>query len=336
MIKKVLNILFLFLLFLSCGEDKDEHLFEFDKKNGAKIFPSTGSFFFVGIHNSNSSIYKYNFGKKKSSLFWHDKKQRVIDLSVSDDFKTAFFVAVNRYGTAGSFTFIENANLYRIDPETEEITFLKDLGNLIQIYSYWSEEGNYNLITNAFDPKINTYVIQNTLLYNRFGRLLSDHSETSDLLISGYPIFKLKEIRNISYNKRYRIFNTADSLFIRNQISKEKDLIKITDHKINEVEWITDRSILVFTTVKSGADAKTTSKYNASLNIFDLNVKKNIKSFTGSSLYRFTITNDFLIFDEGFAGNSKIHIIDLNNLNEFDTIRIKGGCGLRNVPLNPF
>lgn len=336
MIKTLLSILLVSALFLSCGDKSNEHLFDFSNYVKKKKFTEAASFYFVGINESNSSIYKYNIEKKRASVFWYKRNQRVIDLAVDDDFKTAFFVAAQRFGLAGSFPFIDKAKLYRIDPETREVTMLKELGNLVQLYAYWSEEGNYNLIINSFDPKVNTYVIQNTLLYNKFGRLLSDHSETSDLLISGYPTFKLKELQTTSYNNRYRIYTLSDSIFIRNLISKEKIFIKETNHKLNDVEWISDKSLLVFSTIKSGNDENVKKDDPASLNIYDTSQRKIVKSISGSSLYRFTITSEFLIFDEGFERNSRIKILDLKNLKYFDTINIKGGCGLRNVPLNPF
>lgn len=336
MIKTLLTIFLVYSLLLSCGDKTNEHLFDFSNYVKKKKFTEAASFYFVGINESNSSIYKYNIEKKRASVLWYKRNQRVIDLAVDDDFKTAFFVAAQRYGMAGSFPFIDNAKLYRIDPETREVTMLKELGNLVQLYSFWSEEGNYNLIINSFDPKVNTYIIQNTLLYNKFGRLLSDHSETSDLLISGYPTFKLKELKTTAYNNRYRIYTLSDSIFIRNLISKEKIFIKETNHRLNDVEWISDKSLLVFSTIKSGNDESVKKDDQASLNIYDTSQKKIVKSISGSSLYRFTITSEFLIFDEGFERNSRIKILDLKKLKYFDTINIKGGCGLRNVPLNPF
>jgi hypothetical protein len=323
-------------MLIACNDDQDKNLFSHTDADSKKTFSSPESFYFVGINKSNSSIYKYDFESRKSSVFWYSRKERVIDLIYTDDFETVFFIAARRFGYAAAFPFIEKANLYRIDPETQQVTLLKELGDAIQIYSFWSEEGNYNLIINSFDPKVNTYVIQNTLLYNRFGRILSDHTETSDLLISGYPAFERKETRTNSYDGRFRIFSVLDSVFIRDYKSKEKIFVINSDKKLNEVQWIPGRSLVVFSLINLNEKAELNNDKISSLHVFDLHSGKILKTFDKPGLFRFALTNDFLIFDEGFARNSRINIIDLDHMKEYHQINIIGGCGLRNVPLNPF
>lgn len=293
-------------------------------------------FYFVGATELNIGVYIYNFKKKKSAIFWNSRTEKVIDLIASEDYKSVFFITAIRYGFAGSFPFIEKARLYRIDVSAQKTEFLREIGNTIQINSYWTEEGNFNLTINTFDPKINTYVIQNNQLYNQFGKILIDQSETSDLFISGYPKIKMKDVKSISYDGRYKLLSVADSIFIRDMISKKKILLKETRHKINEVEWIPERSMIVFSTITNIENNQTEKTDPASLNIIDTNKMEVLKTFSGTSLYRFAITNDFLIFDSGFGINSKINIINLSDLVHYDLISIRGGCGLRNIPENPF
>lgn len=336
LIRIFLYFIVTFLFIIGCDHKSEQDFLELNSDKKIKRFASPPWFYFVGIHKTNSSIYKYNFEARKSELFWFSKNERVIDLAVGADFKTTFFVTARKYSLAGAFPFIDNARLYRIDPETEQITMLREIGDAIQIYSYWSDEGNFNLFINSFDTKENTYVIQNSQLYNRFGRILTDHKETSDLLISGYPAFKVKETRITSYDERYRIFEISDSVFIRDLKLKQKIFVKRIAFDINQVEWMPTRSLVVFNTIESERHGGHTDTRISSLNIFDFENKKLLKTFQKAGLYRFVVTNDFLIFDEGFTRNSYIQIIDLNNIKEYDRITISGGCGLRNIPLNPF
>ena len=330
--KTILNILLICFVLVGCKDKTEEHFIDYNNHKSVKQFAAADEFYFVGETKLNPGVYRYNFAAKKSTLIWNSRTEKVIDLVSYEDMKTVFFITAVRYGLAGAFPFVENARLYRIDPETRKAEFLSDIGNAIQLYSYWSEEVNFNLLINSFDPKINTYVIQNKQLYNQFGRIMSDHSETSDLLISGYPIFKPKEIKSTSYNGQYKLFSISDSVFIRDLKNKSKSLVQATDHRINEIEWIPERSLMVFSTTGSTNTDKAAENDLASLNIFNTNEKSIVETFSGSSLYRFAITNEFLIFDSGFSRNSKIHIINLSDLSGYDVIKITGGCGLRNIP----
>lgn len=321
------------VLLVGCTDSSRDHLPDLNNHKNYKQFPSIDFFYFVGETELNPGVYLYDIKTRKSRIFWNSRTEKVIDLAVSEDFKTAFFITAIRFGVAGSFPFAEKTRLYRINPEINKAEFIRDLGNLIQFYTYWTDEGNYNLTINYFDSKVNTYVIQNKQLYNQFGRILSDQFETSDLMISGYPVLKLKDIRFNSYDGRYRLFSVSDSVFIRDNKTRMKIFVKETDQKISGIEWITEKSMVVFSTLQK--DQAELSDF-ATLNVFDLKGQKLLKTFQGSALYRFAVTNEFLIFESGFQSNSGIIIIELSELDQYALINIKGGCGLRNIPQYPY
>lgn len=321
------------IILLGCTDNKKEQSFGNGNHKEKKEFPSPETFYFVGATELNPGVYKYNFEKKKSTLIWNSRTEKVIDLIASEDFEKVFFITAVGYGMAGSFPFISKARLYRIDPIAHKAEYLTMIGDAIQIYSYWSDEGNFNLFINSFDPKVNTYIIQNKQLYNQFGRILTDESETFDLLISGYPKFKFKEAKLNSYDGKFRLLNIADSIFVRNQKEKQRIFLQETDQRLNDVEWISEKSLLIYSTIIKENRKQTEV---ATLNIYNTEKKEILKSFTGLSLFRFAITNDFLIFDSGFGRNSKILILNLVDLSEFAKINIAGGCGLRNIPNHPF
>ncbi|MFO7524904.1 MAG: hypothetical protein R6W68_05585 [Ignavibacteriaceae bacterium] len=335
--KLVSYILIVYFLLVGCAENSNKSEIDLlNHKKELKQFPALDDFYFVGSTELHIGVYKYNFNKKKAAIFWNSRTEKVIDLVASEDYKSVFFITAIRYGFAGSFPFIEKARLYRIDVSVQKTEFIRDIGNAIQINTYWTEEGNYNLTINTFDPRVNSYVIQNNQLYNQFGKILIDQSETSDLFISGYPKIKMKDVKSASSDGRYKLLSVADSIFIRDFIDKKKIFIKETRHKINEVEWIPGRSMNIFSTIMKIENYQTEKTEPASLNIVDTNKMEMLKTFSGTSLYRFAITNDFLIFDSGFGINSKIYIINLSDLVQYDLISIRGGCGLRNIPENPF
>lgn len=334
--KLLIYTLFASVILISCNDKSEKQKFDFTEQENKEIFPAVEQFYFVGETELNQGVYKYNFELKKSTLIWNSRTEKVIDLIPYSDMEKIFFITAFRFGMAGSFPFVEKAKLYRINPESGRGEFVKDLGDAIQIYCYWTDEESFNIIINSFDPKINTYVIQNSQLYNEFGKLLSDRYETSDLFISGYPKFRLKEAKTESYDNRYRMFSSGDSLFIRDTESNTKQFIKITNQKLNEVEWLQKRSLVIFSTIDPAVSENGSETTTGSINIFNLNNMQMEVSDSGKSLYRFALTDDFLIFDSGLGWNSEIKIINLNSLEHYDTINIKGGCGLRNIPQIPF
>ncbi len=67
------------------------------------------------------------------------------------------------------------------------------------------------------------------------------------------------------------------------------------------------------------------------LTIFDLQKKKTVKMFETVGSNRFVLIGDFLIFDNGIGKDSHIEIFKLDSLSNYKTIKINGGCGLRNI-----
>lgn len=330
---KIIMLLLISIIFISC-DDQNEKLFEADKDE-LNNRPVIERFYFVGLVNIKSGIYKYDLKAKKHSHFWSSRTERVIDLVYSDDYKTIFFVTGKNYGIAGAFPFIESARLYRLDPINGQVNFINNLGDAIQISSFW-EDDNFNLVMNSFDKKANTYIHQTKQRYSRFGKILSDETETSDLLISGYPKFIAGEIPFESLSGKYKVYNNADSIFIRNNDKKAKSFIKKSSLPITAIGWAEDRSFLILTFGSKLSDMKSGAIGNSFLTIFDLKKKKVIKEFPGHGYKRFALTRNFLIFDDGFRRTSNIRILTLSDLKDYGKIVISGGCGLRNIPINPF
>jgi hypothetical protein len=83
---------------------------------------------------------------------------------------------------------------------------------------------------------------------------------------------------------------------------------------------------------KSISKQQTAGYNNFLLVIFDIKKEKTLKIFDDDGYKNFVLIGDFLIFDSGFGKDSNVIIYKLNPLEEVNTIKINGGCGLRNIP----
>jgi hypothetical protein len=165
-------------------------------------------------------------------------------------------------------------------------------------------------------------------VYNRFGKLLSDNTEVYDLTKDGYPITKMPALNFTSPNGLFTLVEKNDSIFVRQQKSK-KEINAELSGKVLKLDWAENNKHLIM--IIESNDQEKLSANTTVLAIFDLQKKKTVKMFDIENGNRFVLIGDFLIFDKGFGKDSHIEIFKLESLSNHKTIKINGGCGLRNI-----
>ena len=176
----------------SCNDVKDGMQDEENLTNeikNATITDFTG-FYFVGNYLGVPAIFRYDYATDKFKVFWSSKDERVIDLLISPDNKSGFFITKRKQRLKSSQPAIEKGRLYRIDFEVNKVESITRLEEGIQVIPFWTDNDRFTLIINSIDKTIASYVNKNTQVYNRFGKLLSDNTEIFDLTKDGYPITK--------------------------------------------------------------------------------------------------------------------------------------------------
>lgn len=331
--KYFMSLVFVLIIFLSCNDVNENNLDE-DNLNkeieNAQLSEFSG-FYFVGNYAGKPSIYIYDHETDKSKIFWHSNDERVIDLLVSPDNTSGYFITKRKQRLKSSQPAIEKGRLYRIDFEIKKVESITQLEDGIQIIPFWMDNDRFTLVINSIDKTIASYVNKNTQVYNRFGKLLSDNTEVYDLTKDGYPITKPPTLNFKSPNELFTAAENNDSILIRQQKSK-KEICTELSGKILKLAWAENNKHLIML-IKSKEQEKlsTNNADKTLLAMFDLQKKKVVKKFDTVGSNGFVLIGDFLIFDKGFGKDSYIEIFKLESLSNYKTIKINGGCALRNI-----
>jgi len=332
--KYLMSLVFASIIFFSCSDVNENDLEEENLNNeieNAQLSEFTG-FYFVGNYAGRPSIYRYDYETDKSKIFWHSNDERVIDLLISPNYKSCYFITKRKQRLKSSQPAIEKGRLYRIDFEVKKVESITQLEDGIQIIPFWMDNDRFTLVINSIDKTIASYVNKNIQIYNRFGKLLSDNTEVYDLTKDGYPITKLPTVNFKSPNELFTVVEKNDSILVRQQKSKKEIKTGFLFQIIQQLGWAENNKHLIML-IKS-KDQEKKSANNVSKNllvIYDLQKKKVVKKFDIVGYTRFVLIGDFLIFDKGFGKDSSIEIVKLESLSNYKTIKINGGCGLRNI-----
>ena len=289
--------------------------------------------YFVGMYSGLPSIYKYDAKSGKTKVFWSSVDERVLELLVSEDRQTAYFITKRKQRLKSSKPAIERGELYRIDLNADKVEQITQLEDGIQMIPFWTDNDRFTLVINSIDKTIASYINKNTQVYNKFGKLLSDNNEIFDLIKDGYPVTKLPPLKFTSPNGMFNIIEKDDSIYIKQSNTNNTIKTTIINKEIKEIGWAeNNKQVILLLTNKGEVQSRSKNKITSALVIFDLQKKKIAKTFDAEGYKRFVLIGDFLIFDNGFGRDSFIEIFNLSSLTESRKIKISGGCGLINIP----
>lgn len=264
-------------------------------------------------------------------MFWNSNEERVINLIASPNQTSAFFITKRKQRLKSSQPAIERGKLYRIDYDLGKAEFITQLEDGIQIIAYWLDDNRFALVINSIDKTIASYINKNTQLYNRFGKLLSDKTEIFDLTKDGYPVTKLPEPKYISPNEMFTVFEKNDSVVVKQNSSQKEIRTSFFNKKIFQIAWAeNNRNLIMLLSDEKDYNDKDDSK-NSIIAVYDLKEKKSKKIFNDVAVKNFVLIGDFLIFDSGLGRDSYIRIFNLSSMSDFKTIKVNGGCSLKNI-----
>ncbi len=320
------------ILLLSCNDKKEEQKTIYDSSK-----PMLKDFLFVGMIKDKAGIYKYNLEQKTYEPFWSDKREEVVELSYSEKMQNSFFLTAKNFGKTGSFPFVNNIKLYMVNSETGKADFIEEFGSGIQVFSQWVDENNFRITINSFDKKILNYVNHRKILYNTYGKKLEDITEIYDITKQGYPRLSEKKIDYFSPQRKYLIESRGDdSIGIYLKEDEEEELIIKSNQQIKQLQW--DDDLLFLSTINVNPENESLKSQNpetSKLIIYSLEKDEILRLWEGEGIKFFFVTGDFLIFDNGFGKDSQIVIFSLRPSKIVDEIKIKNGCGLKNIPQIP-
>ncbi len=322
----------LLLLLFSCGKDDQTQT---TKKDYRKVREyqqpvEAKQFFFVGLWRGKECLYRYDLKDSSYSLFWKGDRERVIELSYSDDFRYAFFVTVRKMGIKRGVAFINGIKLYRLDPVSSTVELVSDIGNGIQLLVQWNEI-NFELQLTRFDMKIASQINKVNQIYSPFGKLLKEEVEKYDFIKEGYPVFTIRKMRLVSPSAKFGLAVKNDSLLFKIAGFDEDvyiDSAKQTE--IKKVKWIDNENYVIFST-KTVIETEKEKITVPLIYVYDVVHRELLSKHTGEGRMNFIIAGDLLIFDTGVGKKSVIKIVNFKKNTEATEVKIYGGCSLSSI-----
>ena len=335
-------LVFLFLLFIICCNNNPDVWQKPGSENKNSLNAQIAGeefdqFLFVGMINKNPGIYKYDVNQQEYSVFWYKRYEKVVKLYYSEDRRSAFFVTVRNSGRRGILPFIEDIKIYLININTDKVKFIGKIGSGVQVFTGWDTKDSFKISLNYIDKRNPHFVHQRNVIFDITGQKILDEIKTFNIIKEGYP--RPEKLEQETTKGNYKIFTTTGdltSIFLVNIKNDDTTLITTIDQKLNEVRWSKDMKILVFSTISSfhstNNELANPDSSTSKLFIYSLENKRIIKLFEGNGIKNFFIINNWVIFDDGFNGNSHINIYNFINLEMIKKISVRGGCGSQNIP----
>ena len=310
--------------------------------NSANQIPTLKEFLFVGMIGKKSGLYKYNFASKNYTIFWQNNKEEVVDFSYSPDNKTAFLLTANQSGKKGVFPFIDKVKLYFVKIDSGSVLLVENIGSGLQIFSFWENDNSFKVILNIMDVNVGKFVEQKIKTYDASGKKFLDEKKNYDLAKDGFPQIPLVTKKISSPDKKFSIISIDSAqtqiYLVDHQKHDEQTLLTKQNQKLSYVDWSVKMNCLVFSTIDISPMNETLydpQPNTSKLFVYSLLKNKMVRSIEGSGVKNFLLNGELLLYDDGFKDKSTIIIYNLHTDHAADSIKILGGCGIRNIPLIP-
>ncbi|MBI9072001.1 MAG: hypothetical protein JEY94_10400 [Melioribacteraceae bacterium] len=294
------------------------------------------NFIFIGKYlNDRPALYSANLKNKKVKLLWSKWGKKILSLDFSPANDYAYFLTAYRYGKNSSFPHIVDAKLFKYDIYSNEVSMVKDFGKGVSYYSYWQNENEYKTIYTSIDTTITSNIKQLNTVFNKTGEVISDSIFNFDLEKDGFPLIeRKKEFKNSSDNKYMLLTEKKDSIRFTKVLRKSDNKV-LTIHKgefeLDKVEWKDELYLIAILNNKNSLSELETVK--SEIVVCDLNNFSISKMFKLPGLRNIQIFSNLLIYDEGFGKNSELVFYDFVSNKEYWRIKVPGGCGVKNIPV---
>jgi hypothetical protein len=98
--------------------------------------------------------------------------------------------------------------------EDSIVTFIKEIGNGMQVFTSWETGNAFRVILNSVNKTVASYIEQHTQIFSEFGKQLVDETKTYNLIADGYPKPLERSINSESPDGKFSIFSGRDSVFL--------------------------------------------------------------------------------------------------------------------------
>jgi len=326
--------LFILLITVSCDNKQNKNVDEqVDSTKVRDTIPieKRDHFLFVGMYYGKPGLLTYNIQKQKYEPLFAVQKESVISLNYSKDLSSIFFLTAGKSGTRSGLPFVNKIKFYRVNPKNLAVVMIKDFGNGSQLLAQWNDDGNYEVIITSIDKTISSYFNVDKKIYNTFGRLIDEKSETYDIMNDGYPSLIPNRSSTVSPSGNYGIAMVEDSIFLKTAGEDNLQFITHANYEINKVSWSNNEEFLFFSTITPDSES-VNKQSNSELFVYSINGDSLVFKWDGTGLKNYITFDNLLVFDDGLNYQSYINIYNYKQIELVATVRIRGGCGIVNIP----
>lgn len=304
-----LSLISFILIVISCNSS-DNDLNKFNSKfiqNNIDVFKG---FYFIAEDNKHHRLLYYNFIEDSIFSIFDNKSENVIEVSHNIFNNVVYFITIKKLDQKLEIPEFKGIKLYRYDPTKKVIEFISEFPPAIQIYSYWMDINRFKTITISFDEIVASYINKRSLIYNPFGKLLSEENKTFDFIKSGFPVKETQIFNLNSFDNNFNLLINSDSVTIINKkLNRSRKILN--NVSVINLKWLTDQEYLII-------NYDNRNKKMKNILIYDLINNKIVKNFEHKGIKNFLVIHNYLIYDYN-EGNSQI--IKIFNLKKLLTVK---------------
>ncbi len=322
--KMIRFCLIVFIVFVLSCNNKENNNFNSEDLNYEKVQRFTG-FYFISEFGGKFNLMYYDFIEDTIKKIFFSKSENVIEVENNFLNNSTFFITAKRLNKRTYIPEYEGIKLYHYDLNTSKLSLINNFSPSIEIYSFWIDINRYKIIRVYFDDIVASYINKHSLIYNPFGKLLSEENQIFDLIKSGYPVREFIKFSENSIDKRFKAIFTNDSLLV---FSKEKNKFHpvLERKKIIDLIWTENNKYLII-------HYENTSTGDINISIYDLIKNKIVRNFDNKGIKNFICIGNYLIFDYTDNGVQKISIFNFDKMLNVDNIFFGKNSYLKKVSL---
>lgn len=335
-ISLIIIVIILAFIMASCGKSEAPK----ETETGAQVQMQTANgFYFVGSVAEKAGLLYYNFAHETIDTIWHNKNEMVQQYAPSETGKKGFFITATETAKKGVFPRIKDICLYFIDETTNKAAKVKNFGNGLQFYAYWQDTSSVKIIINTIDATTASYVVQKAVIISVDGKVLFEDSKKYDLTTEGYPRMPQENLQMVSSISGASIIaGPKNEISLKLHSGNREEISGPSSNRLQQVAWSLDGKYAVIVSAFIHPDNTTlyeNKPETAKLYIYDLLNKKLLHTYSGGGCKNVRLINQSVIFDDGFGEKSVIKIVQPGANRSKKEIKLKGGCGLKNIPALP-
>ncbi len=306
-------------------------------RNGQRVLDEFVNIPFIGNYLGKAAVFNYNIKSKSTEVLWSRSNRKVLSLNLSGDSRFAFIIAAENLLAHKNTTAIQNARVYFLHRNEEEIEELINIGNVNQLYTYWDQQDTFRVNATFPDSNNARIIYQRIFSWDSYGKGGSSSQRSFDLLLQGFPTKPVLKPELFSPNGTLQVRDAVNDdrhyFYLKNFPDKSEVLLASSKGIIKDVRWSADSRFLFIITSERRVEKNRTEVINrCEFIIYDTEKRRMLGIIDGNGFSNLLVRGKLVFFDERLNGTDQITILDLTNLSKYDSINFYGGCSLNNLP----